>query len=93
MATIYENIFTNEALDYLINHPDVLNAKVSLDSQVSENIYFSIPGITHIWNTLNTRFGLKFQLDNNTRIPMRWIKGDTPPHIDFGASQPSKIRI
>ena len=84
MSSIHTNVFSNEELDYLNNHPKVLEAKVSLDSTPSGMVYFSVPINNLIRNTLQSRLGLN--LSSDSQIPMRWIKGDTAPHIDTGAS-------
>jgi hypothetical protein len=46
--------------------------------------YFSIPVSDSIRNALQARFGLNFSV--GTSIPMRWIKGDSRPHVDIGQS-------
>jgi len=84
MSFIYPNVLSNEELDYLNNHPEVLIAKASLDTKPSGMVYFSIPITTLIHNTLKTRFGLDIPI--NSKIPMRWIKGDIAPHVDVGSS-------
>jgi len=84
MSFIYPNILSNEELSYLNNHPDVLVAKSRLDSQPSGMVYFSLPITNLIRTTLQSRFGL--DLPENSQIPMRWIKGDTSPHVDVGSS-------
>ena len=81
---IYENIFSNEDLHYLNTHPEVLVAKSSLDSRSSGMVYFSVPINDSIRTTLQARFGLDLTLPS---IPMRWIKGDTAPHVDVGSSE------
>ena len=43
MSFIYPNVFSNEELHYLNNHPEVLLAKDSLDIKPSGVIYFSVP--------------------------------------------------
>jgi hypothetical protein len=84
MTSIYTNVLSDEEMNYLNNLPEVLAAKVSLDSKLSGMVYFSVPITDSIRNTLQSRFGL--DLSTLTSIPMRWIKGDTIPHIDTGAS-------
>jgi len=84
MSSIYTNVLSNEELDYLNNRPEVLVAKASLDSKQSGMVYFSLPITSEIQATLKSRFGLNLSVDS--KIPMRWIKGDTAPHIDVGAS-------
>ena len=85
MTSIYTNVLSNEELDYLNNHPEVLVAKASLDSRSSGNVYFSITITNEIRDTLRSRFGLNLSVDS--KIPMRWIKGDTKPHVDVGVSK------
>ena len=74
----------NEELHYLNNHPNVLSAKSSLDLQPSGIIHFSISITNELYTTLQSRFGLNLSIGSS--IPMRWIKGDTMPHVDRGAS-------
>jgi hypothetical protein len=71
------NLFSQEELQYLITLPEVLEAKETLGR-------FRIPITPEISSTLKEKLGLDFS--NKTSIPMRWIKGDTAPHIDSGAS-------
>ena len=85
MSFIYENVLSNEELYYLNNHPNVLLAKTSLDAKLSGMVYFSVPITDSIRATLQSSFGLKLSI--NSQIPMRWIKGDTTPHVDVGSSK------
>jgi hypothetical protein len=84
MTSIYTNTFSNEDLQYFNNLPEVLTAKASLDSKPSGMVYFSVVVTDSISSTLESRFGL--HIATGASIPMRWIKGDTAPHIDRGAS-------
>jgi hypothetical protein len=84
MASIYENVFSNEDLEYINNHPEVLLAKTSFDAKSTGMVYFSVPVTNSIRSTLQTRLGLHLSLDS--QIPMRWIKGDIEPHVDVGSS-------
>ena len=84
MASIYTNVFSNNEVEYLNNHPEVLAAKTSLYTQQSGMVYFSIPTTESIRHTLQSRFGLHLSADSS--IPMRWIKGDSKPHVDIGLS-------
>jgi len=83
-ATTFENVLSKEELEYFQNHSEVLLAKSSLDSQSSGKVYFTVPIIDSIRTTLETKLGLSLPADS--KIPMRWIKGDTVPHVDTGAS-------
>ena len=84
MLSTYKNVLSVEELNYINNRPEVLLAKSSLDEQSSGMIYFSVPITNSIRSTLEREFGLHLSLDS--QIPMRWIKGDTAPHVDIGAS-------
>ena len=84
MSFIHSNVLSNEELQYLNNHPEVLVAKASLDEKSSGMVYFSVPITNSIRDTLQSKFGL--HLSANLQIPMRWIKGDTAPHVDVGSS-------
>lgn len=84
MASTYANVLTTEEV-YAMNHlPEVLAAKASLDGKPSGMVYFSIHVTDSIRDTLYLRFGI--QLSAGSTVPMRWIKGDTAPHVDVGAS-------
>jgi hypothetical protein len=82
MTSVYANILSSEELHYLNNLPEVLAAKASLDSRAM--VYFSVAVTDSIRLALEERFGLR--LATGSSIPMRWIKGDTAPHMDRGAS-------
>jgi len=83
MTTIYSNIFSNEDIEYLTQLPEVVATKAKLDTYNSQGkVYFTIHLTETIRNALTTNFGLDFS--NVREIPMRWIKGDTAPHIDTG---------
>jgi hypothetical protein len=84
MTSIYINVLSSEELHYLNNLPEVLSAKSSLDAKTSGMVYFSVHVTDAIRNTLQSRFSLDIAAGSS--IPMRWIKGDTAPHVDRGAS-------
>jgi len=83
-TSTFENVLSKEELEYFQNHPEVLLAKSSLDTKSSGKVYFSVPITDSIRASLQTRFNLSLPVDSH--IPMRWIKGDTVPHVDTGAS-------
>lgn len=84
MASFHTNVLSDEELHYLNNLPEVLEAKASLDNRPSGKVYFSVVITDEIRDTLQSRFGL--HLSSGSSIPMRWIKGDTAPHVDVGSS-------
>jgi hypothetical protein len=84
MTSVLANVLSEEEVHYLNNLPEVLQAKASLDARPSGMVYFSVEVTDSIREALETRFGL--HISTGASIPMRWIKGDTAPHIDRGAS-------
>ncbi len=84
MTSLYTNVLSDEELQYLNNFPEVLQAKALLDARPTGMVYFSVPATDLIRNTLRTSFGLHIAAGSS--IPMRWIKGDTAPHIDTGST-------
>lgn len=80
--SIYSNLFTAEEINYLNALPEVFAAKVKL--QDNRMVYFTITLTSVIRETLQTKLGL--DLSNVSEIPMRWIQGDTVPHVDTGSS-------
>ena len=82
MSSPVLNVFTQTDLEYLNNLPEVLEAKARLGSQ--KVVYFSITLTESLRITLEERLNL--DLSTVSTIPLRWIKGDTPSHIDTGAS-------
>lgn len=73
-------LFTNEQLTYLSTHPAVVSARQSLENGANQ-VSFSIPLTESLKETLQTTFGLTLTVD---AIPMRWVRGDTAPHVDTG---------
>jgi hypothetical protein len=85
MTSAYLNpIFTEADLAYIFSLPDVREAKAKIDSQPCGMIYFNIEITPSIRAAVHSRLGL--DLSAHTTLPMRWIKGDTAPHVDVGAS-------
>jgi hypothetical protein len=74
------NVFSENDIQYLLQLPEVVEARSRLTNTVS----FKIPVTETIRTALAQRLGL--DLSSVTEIPMRWIKGDTPAHTDRGAS-------
>jgi hypothetical protein len=82
MATLYTNLLTEEELAYLSALPEVTAAKATIDIRTSGSVYFTVAVPDTIRQKLSTMFGV----DLTTSVPMRWIKGDTTPHVDVGAT-------
>ena len=85
MPSIIQNVLSPEDLTYLLESPEVQQAKEKLSTTPSGAVYFSLPLTQPIRDALKEHMGL--DTTNVSKIPMRWIKGDTAPHIDAGASK------
>ena len=86
MESLFSNILSTEDIIYLKQLPEVLDAKAKLDTYTSYGkVYFSISLTDSIRSALESHLGL--DLSHVTSLPMRWIKGDTLPHIDTGVSK------
>jgi hypothetical protein len=82
MSSVFPNVLSDEEVQYLNNLPEVLKAKEALESRPSGTVYFSVSVTDSIRATLQSQFGVSV----GSSIPMRWIKGDTKPHVDVGAT-------
>jgi hypothetical protein len=82
--THFSNVFSNEDLDDINHLPEVLDAKEKLAT--NNVVSFTIP-LTETIRAYLTQIGLDLSNAEVTRLPMRWIKGDTSPHIDSGSTR------
>ena len=76
---IHNLLSSNEIAD-ILNNPIVQTNKDKLSTQSKADFSIELPDA--IKTKLETGFGIN--LAQFASIPMRWIKGDTPPHIDRG---------
>ena len=90
MASYFSNVLSPEDIQYLNQLPEVLEAKARLRSSDSV-VYFSINLTATIRSALLERLGV--DLSNINEIPMRWIKGDTAPHVDSGQSEFNRTHL
>jgi hypothetical protein len=81
-SSSFTNVFTTQTLAYITQLPEVTAARATLDAYNDHRVYFTIPITEIIRNALLTALGL--DLSHLHNLPMRWIKGDTAPHIDSG---------
>ena len=79
MLKTYNNILSEEDIVFILNLPEVKKAKEDIDRKANGAIYFSIELLPEMREKIFKTFGLSL-----VRVPMRWIKGDTKPHIDQG---------
>lgn len=82
MALIHKNFFSDDVINYICNLPIVIKTKQDLEISNLHSKHFSINITSEIQDILFEKLGLKL-----TNIPMRWIKGDTKPHIDYGKNK------
>jgi hypothetical protein len=85
---IINNVLSEEDINYILTLPEVLEAKKNIDSKTTGSIYFSVNLTSSIKKTIFDNFGLTLET-----VPMRWIKGDTMPHIDNGSKQFEKTHL
>ena len=80
-----QNILSDDEISYILNLPDVIFAKNKVDEKESGSIKFTIALNDIIKEKIREKFNL--DISNIESIPMRWIKGDTVPHIDKGINE------
>ena len=79
MVETFNNIFSQTDIDLILHLPEVKKAKEDIDKKYEGSVYFTIDIIHEIQQILLEKLGL-----NLSNVPMRWIKGDTKPHVDLG---------
>jgi hypothetical protein len=82
-CSVQPNILSNDELEFILGLSEVQNAKHRIDSMNAGSVYFSIFLTQELKNVLKDFLG-RDNLDDFATIPMRWIKGDTKPHMDIG---------
>ena len=82
--TSVANVLSSNDIQYIHELPEVLSAKAELTASPYDKVYFTISLTDSIRASLQDKFNL--DLSSVNTIPMRWIKGDTAPHVDRGAS-------
>lgn len=66
--------------EFVLNLPEVVKAKEQIERQTHGSIYFTIQLTPSIRRALTENLNLN--CSSIDTVPMRWIKGDTCPHID-----------
>jgi hypothetical protein len=79
-----EPIFSTEYLAELLALPEVEAARANLSPE-NEKVQFTIP-VTETIRSALLSLGLDIATWAIQEIPMRWIQGDTAPHVDSGPS-------
>jgi hypothetical protein len=80
---VFTDVLTDAQLQYINSLPEVTDARRQIESGAPV-AYFSVTLNESIKSTLQERLGL--DLSTVSQIPLRWIRGDTTPHVDVGAS-------
>jgi hypothetical protein len=88
MLKTYNNILSEIDIDFILNLPEVKKAKEDIDRKIEGFIYFSIELLPEIHEKIFEIFNI-----NLSHVPMRWIKGDTKPHIDQGENTFNKSHL
>jgi hypothetical protein len=91
MIESFSNILSSESIQSLLNNSDVLKAKESIEYSLNKSITFTI----NLSDSIKRELYNSFQLDltNINNVPMRWIKGDTLPHIDKNSKKFEKTYL
>ena len=91
MIQLYNSIFSSIEISDILNYEEVINGKKNIDNLDSGCVSFLIPISNNIRDILLNKLDLN--LENITSIPMRWIKGDTHPHVDNGTDNFEKTHL
>lgn len=83
-VTTYASILDNEQIASFFSLEEVQIAKQKIDARQSGSVYFTVNVTETIRTTIKNKLGL--DLSSVVSIPMRWMKGDTAPHVDVGVS-------
>ena len=91
MSVLIPNMLSEEQINTILSLPDVIFAKKNIDKQAKGSVYFSIQLTADIKAALLEQLGLDLSMVDS--VPMRWIKGDTLPHVDRGVSNFEKTHL
>ncbi len=91
MATQIVNVFNQDIINEILQFPEVQQAKTKIDKLTSGSVYFTIQLTESIKEIIYNSFGI--DLSSVQNIPMRWIKGDTKPHIDVATNKFEKTHL
>ena len=79
----FHDVLTESQIQYIMGLPEVDAARRRIENGANVS-YFSIQLTNSLKVTLQERLGIDLSAVN--QIPLRWIRGDTAPHIDVGSS-------
>uniref|UniRef100_A0A6C0H9U7 Hedgehog/Intein (Hint) domain-containing protein n=1 Tax=viral metagenome TaxID=1070528 RepID=A0A6C0H9U7_9ZZZZ len=85
MTSTYTNVLSDEEITLIISLESVIHAKEKiLTSSAPSSVKFTTVLSDSIKDTLKTKLGL--DLFSITDVPMRFIRGESNPHVDQGES-------
>jgi hypothetical protein len=83
-----QNIFSSSEIDEILNHPIVQECKAKV-SDAQKMVKFSFP----LSDDMRVKLANRLSIQVESTVPMRWIQGDTPAHIDRADEQFSKTHL
>jgi hypothetical protein len=84
MTTTYNDVLTDEEIALITSLESVVHAEEEILHTPASSVKFTSVLPDSIKDTLKTKLGL--DLFSITDVPMRFIKGDSKPHVDHGES-------
>lgn len=84
MTSTYTDVFTDEEIAAITSFDSVIKAEEEILSKPASSVKFTAVLPDSIKETLKTKLGL--DLFSVSDVPMRFIKGDSKPHVDKGES-------
>lgn len=84
MSTIQSDIFSSDDLMFMTQHKSVTTALQKFSIATTGMLSFIMPITSSIRSSLEKAFGIELAMTGV--LPMRWIKGDMPSHVDIGTT-------
>ena len=84
MTTVQSDIFSSDDMTFITQHKSVITALQKFSIATTGMLSFIMPITSSIRSALERAFGM--DLSTTAVLPMRWIKGDIPAHIDIGTT-------
>ena len=81
MTQIYKSILSDIEIHEILSCPEIIKAKTCIDNKSSRYVSFDIRLTNKIKTILLEKMGISLTGD---RLPMLWINGDSPQHVDIG---------
>jgi hypothetical protein len=82
MTQIYKSILSDIEIQEILSCPETIKAKTSIDNKSSRCVPFDIQLTNNIKTILLDKMGIN--LTGIDRLPMCWVAGDIPQHVDKG---------